>query len=105
MFKERKKGEIIKKINMILREIIDDPQVIITILDVNLVYKKGNMFIYLSIFPDKKKFEVIKNLKKDILKIKSIIKKRKILKYLPKKIFFRYDPGLKFMQEIDKILK
>lgn len=102
---ERKKSEVIKKINLILKSIIDDPKIILTVLDVNLPAKKGNMTIYLSIFPDDKKEMVVRNLIKETNKIKLSLKKFKVLKYLPKKIFFRYDPSLRFMQDLDKIFK
>ncbi|GIW65753.1 MAG: hypothetical protein KatS3mg094_272 [Candidatus Parcubacteria bacterium] len=105
MLQERKKSEFIKKLSLVLREIIDDHKIIITILDVNLPSKKGNMIIYLSVFPDVKIFEVIEILKKEIPKIKKIIKKMRILRYIPKKIFFRYDQSLKSMEEIDKIFR
>ncbi|MCS7183748.1 MAG: ribosome-binding factor A [Patescibacteria group bacterium] len=105
MHQERKKREVIKKISFILKEIIDNPKIFLTVLDIILPSKKGIMVIYLSIFPDEKKNEVIKILLKESNKIKQLIKKQKFLRYLPKKIFFKYDSGLKSMEEIDKILK
>jgi ribosome-binding factor A len=105
MKQDRKKKEVIKNLSLVLRDVIDDPKIIFSVLDINLPTKKGDMFIYLSIFPDEKKDEVINLLRKETIKIKKAINKLKILKYIPKKIFFRYDPGLRFMQNIDKILK
>ncbi|GIW66126.1 MAG: hypothetical protein KatS3mg095_0024 [Candidatus Parcubacteria bacterium] len=105
MIQERKKNNFIRKLSFILNNIIDDPKIIISILDINLPSKKGNMFVYLSIFPDDKKDEIIRILRKESLKIKNRIKKLKVLRYLPRKIFFKYDQSLKFMQEIDKILR
>ena len=105
MYRERKKKEIIKQLNLVLRKIIDDPNIILTVLDINLPIKKGNMIIYLSIFPDEKKDEVINLLKKELINLKKVLKKNKVIKFLPKLILFKYDPGLRFMQDIDKILK
>jgi len=101
---ERKKFLLIEVLSKILRERIN-PKVIFTILDVSLPQKGGVMKVKISIFPDQKAKEVISDLNKDSTKIKNELKKSIYLRYLPKKIIFRYSKDLKEAQEIDKILK
>jgi|FaiFalDrversion2_1042247.scaffolds.fasta_scaffold01064_3 ribosome-binding factor A len=102
---ERKKNEILKFLNLYIKEVIDNPGIIITVLDVNIPSKKGVMNIYLSIFPEKFTKEVINLLKKEERKLKNILKLSKILRYLPKKIYFYNLANLKLLEEVDKILK
>ncbi len=101
---ERKKFLIIEILSSILRERID-PNIIFTILDLSLPQKGGVMKVKLSIFPDDKAKEVVKILNKESQKIKNELKERIYLRYLPKKIIFKYSADLKEAQEIDKILK
>jgi len=102
---ERKKNEIIKFLNLYIKKITDDPKIIISVLDVNVPTKKGVMNIYLSIFPEKYIKEVIMLLEQEEKKLKKILKSFKILRYLPKKIYFYNIGNLKLLEEIDKILK
>jgi len=105
MHQERRKKDLIKELNKILKIIIDDPQIIVTVLDVNLPTKKGVMIINLSVFPDHQVKNILQFLKKEIDKIKKFLKRSKIKIIIPKRIFFKYSPNLKFMAELDKILK
>jgi len=101
---ERKKFLIIETLSKILKEKID-PRVVFTILDISLPQKGGIMKVRISIFPDEKAKEVISDLNKDSLKIKNELKRKIYLRYLPKKIIFRYTKDLEEAQKIDKILK
>lgn len=105
---ERKKFLVIEKLSEILETIIKG-EVVFTILNVSLPQKGGVMKVYLSIFPDEKAETIIKELNKESAKIKNELKnkiKNKIyLRYLPKKIVFKYSSDLKEAQIIDKILK
>ena len=104
MRRERKKFLIIETLSKILKEKID-PRVVFTILDISLPQKGGIMKVRISIFPDEKAKEVISDLNKDSLKIKNELKRKIYLRYLPKKIIFRYTKDLEEAQKIDKILK
>jgi len=101
---ERKKFLIIETLSKILKEKID-PRVVFTILDISLPQKGGIMKVRISIFPDEKAKEVISDLNKDSLKIKNELKRKIYLRYLPKKIIFRYTKDWEEAQKIDKILK
>jgi len=101
---ERKKFLVIEKLSEILETIIKG-EVVFTILNVSLPQKGGIMKVYLSIFPDEKVEPIIKELNKESAKIKNELKNKIYLRYLPKKIVFKYSSDLKEAQIIDKILK
>lgn len=101
---ERKKFLVIEKLSEILETIIKG-EVVFTILNVSLPQKGGVMKVYLSIFPDEKVEPIIKELNKESAKIKNELKNKIYLRYLPKKIVFKYSSDLKEAQIIDKILK
>ncbi len=101
---ERKKFLVIEKLSEILETIIKG-EVVFTILNVSLPQKGGVMKVYLSIFPDEKAETIIKELNKESAKIKNELKNKIYLRYLPKKIVFKYSSDLKEAQIIDKILK
>ncbi len=104
MKEERKKFLIIEELSKILQEILDK-DVVFTILNISLPQKGGVMKIILSIFPENKAEKIIKELNKDSNKIKNELKKRCYLRYLPKKIIFKFSKELKELQMIDKIIK
>jgi ribosome-binding factor A len=104
MRSERKKFLIIEKLSEILEEIINGEGVF-TILNISLPQKGGTMKVLMSIYPDNKAKDIIKELNSMQNKIKSELKERIYLRYLPKKIKFIYSKGLKEMEEIDRILK
>ncbi len=104
MRSERKRFLIIETLSKILKDRID-PKIIFTILDVSLPQKGGVMKVKISIFPDEKAKKVVSELNKDSIKIKNELKKSIYLRYLPRKIIFRYSKDLKEAQEIDKILQ
>lgn len=104
MRSERKKFLIIEKLSEILEKFIKG-EVFFTILNISLPQKGGIMKVFLSIFPDEKAKSVIHELNKDSLKIKNELKNKVYLRYLPKKILFKYSGELKEAQIIDKIIK
>jgi ribosome-binding factor A len=101
---ERKKFLIIEKLSEILEEIING-EGFFTILNISLPQKGGIMKVLISIYPDEKANDIIKELNSMQNKIKSELKERVYLRYLPKRIKFIYSKDLKEMEEIDRILK
>lgn len=99
---ERKRFELIKQISAIIREKLDDPSVISTVVDLTLPQKGGQMKVYLSIFPEVKEKEIIKLLNKNSFKIKQDMIKRVFLRYLPNKIIF-YSSSV--MKNADQVLR
>lgn len=99
---ERKRFELIKQISTIIREKLDDPSIIFTVVDLTLPKKGGKMKVYLSIFPEVKEKEIINFLNKNSFKIKQDIIKRVFLRYLPSKIIF-YPSSV--MKNADQVLR
>jgi len=101
---ERKKFLVIEALSEIIEKIIEG-DVVFTILNVSLPQKGGIMKVSLSIFPDEKAKKIIEELNKESKKIKNELKNKIYLRYIPKKIVFKYSNELKEAQIIDKILK
>lgn len=85
---DRKRFELIKQLSIILREELDDPSIIFTVVDLTLPKKGGKMKVYLSIFPEEKEREILSFLNENSFKIKQDIIKKNFLRYLPSKIIF-----------------
>ena len=104
MRSERKKFLIIEILSEIIEKYIEK-DIVFTILNLSLPQKGGVMKVVLSVFPDEKADEAIKELNKNQIKIKNELKNKIYLRYLPKKIVFKYSKQLKEAQILDKILK
>ncbi len=105
--KERKKFEIIRKISEILNSHNPKKNVLITVVDLNLPQKGGKMKVYLSIFPEKERKEVIEYFNKISKTIKNELKENVYLRHLPSKIVFypsdEFIEAQKIFEIIDKI--
>ena len=104
MRSERKKFLIMEILAKILEKYIEN-DIVFTILNLSLPQKGGVMKVILSIFPDEKAEQIINELNKNNAKIKNELKRNIYLRYLPKRIIFKYSNELKEAQVLDKILK
>lgn len=86
--KDRKKYEIIRKISEIIEKFLPHRNIVITIVNVLLPQKGGYLRVYLSIFPEEEKKQIIQFLNKISSKIKKELKNSLFLRYLPSKIIF-----------------
>ncbi len=104
--KERKKFEIIKKISEILLEFLPQRNILVTVVDLKLPERKGNLKVYLSIYPEKEREEIIKYFNSLSKEIKNEIKKRVYLRHLPSKIvFYPSDEFVKVQRILELIHK
>lgn len=76
---------MIKYLNQILTALNPEKDVLLSIVDIRLPEKGGELKIWLSVFPKEKESTVISYFQKNQTKIKNQIKKSS-LRYLPKKI-------------------
>ncbi len=102
--KERKKYEIIRKISEILNSLLPKKNIIVTIVDLTLPQKGGWFKVYLSIFPEKERKEIINYFNKNSQKIKNYLKEQVFLRHLPSKIVFYPSDEIAEAQKVLKLI-
>ncbi len=86
--KERKRFEVIRKISEILLQFLPKKNLLVTVVDLKLPKRKGYLKVYLSVYPEKEREEMIKYFNRFSKEIKNEIKKKIYLRHLPSKVIF-----------------
>lgn len=102
--KERKKFEVIKKISEIILEFLPKKNIIVTVVDLKLPKRKGNLKVFLSVYPEKEREEIIKYFNNLSKEIKNEIKERVYLRHLPSKIVFYPSDEFVYAQKVLELI-
>ncbi len=103
--KERKKFEVIKALSKIMQKFNIFRNDLFTIVDVKLPKKGGYLRVYLSVFPEKKKNEIVSYFQKINSTLKNELKKEVYLRHLPSKIVFYTSQEFEEAEKVYKILE
>jgi ribosome-binding factor A len=102
----------LKKINALLQEEIskillkevDFEDCIVTVTKAETVPNFSRSDIFITVMPDKKEKEALRQIKNNIYEVQKILNKKLNMKYVPK-ICFKIDKGAKNLYKIDKFCK